>query len=105
MLVSSDVFHAVSDPTRRAILDRLRSGQAPVAEIAAGFRISRPAVSKHLGVLRRARLVTEHKEGRQRFYALAPAPLKDVDRWIERYRSFWQGNLLGLKRYLEGGSS
>ena len=105
MLVSSDVFHAISDPTRRSILDRLRSGQAPVAEIAAGFRISRPAVSKHLGVLRRARLVTEHKEGRQHFYALAPAPLKDVDRWIERYRSFWQGNLLGLKRYLEGGSS
>ena len=64
----ADVYHAVADPTRRAILDRLRRGGAPVTELAAGFRMSRPAVSKHLGVLRRARLVRERREGRQRIW-------------------------------------
>jgi DNA-binding transcriptional ArsR family regulator len=99
---ASDVFHAVSDPTRRAILDGLRSGSAPVSEIAARFRVSRPAISKHLSVLRRAQLVREHRSGRLRIYALAPDRLEDVAHWIESYRVFWQGNLLGLKRHLEG---
>lgn len=100
---SSTVFHAVADPTRRAILDRLRAGGKPVAELAAGFRMSRPAVSKHLGVLRRARLVREQREGRQRVYRLSPEPLGDVAQWIESYRRFWQVNLESLKRHLEQG--
>lgn len=104
-LSGADVFHAVADPTRRAILDRLRSGGAPVTEIAAGFRMSRPAVSKHLRVLRQARLVRGRKEGRHRVYRLEPERLRDVAQWIERYRVFWQGNLLGLKRHLEGGTT
>jgi DNA-binding transcriptional ArsR family regulator len=99
----STVFHAVADPTRRAILDRLRAGGLPVAELASGFRMSRPAVSKHLGVLRRARLVRERREGRQRVYQLAPAPLSDVAEWVESYRRFWQANLESLKRHLEQG--
>ena len=97
----ADVFAAVADPTRRAILDRLRRGSAPAMEIAAGFRISRPAVSKHLRVLREARLVTERREGRNRVYQLVPGPLQDIDAWIESYRSLWARNLANLKRHLE----
>lgn len=74
-----------------------------MAELASGFRMSRPAVSKHLGVLRRARLVRERREGRQRVYQLAPAPLSDVAEWVESYRRFWQANLESLKRHLEQG--
>jgi DNA-binding transcriptional ArsR family regulator len=99
---SIDVFHAVADPTRRAILDRLQGGGVAVAELAAGFAMSRPAVSKHLRVLRDARLVREDKEGRQRVYRLTPGPLRDVSAWIESYRSFWPANLISLKRHLEG---
>ncbi len=96
-------FHAVADPTRRAILDRLRAGSLPAGELAAGFRMSRPAVSKHLAVLRRARLVRERRQGRQRVYQLSPAPLSDVAAWVESYRRFWQANLHSLKRHLEEG--
>lgn len=100
---SADVFHAIADPTRRAILDRLRGGGVAVGELAAGFDMTRPAVSKHLRVLRDARLVREQREGRQRVYQLAPGPLRDVSRWVESYRSFWPANLMSLKRHLEGG--
>ena len=100
---SVDVFHAVADPTRRAILDRLRGGGVAVAELAAGFDMTRPAVSKHLRVLRDACLVREEKDGRQRVYRLTPAPLRDVSQWVESYRSFWPANLTSLKRHLEGG--
>jgi DNA-binding transcriptional ArsR family regulator len=65
--------------------------------------MTRPAVSKHLRVLREARLVREERNGRQRVYELTPAPLRDVSRWIESYRDFWPANLLSLKRDLEGG--
>ncbi len=98
---SIDVFHAVADPTRRAILDRLRERSAPATDLARGFRMSRPAVSKHLRVLRQADLVRERKEGRQRIYQLNPAPLRDVARWVEQYRDFWQANLTNLKTFLE----
>lgn len=97
----TDAFAAVADPTRRAILDRLRRGSAPAMEIADGFRISRPAVSKHLRVLRDARLVTERREGRNRVYQLAPDPLRDIDAWIDSYRVLWSHNLANLKRHLE----
>jgi DNA-binding transcriptional ArsR family regulator len=91
----------VADPTRRALLDRLRAGTAPVAELAEGFRMSRPAVSKHLAVLRRAGLVHGRRQGRQRLYQLQPAPLRQVAAWAEGYRAFWQSNLDSLKRHLE----
>jgi len=100
---SSDVYHAVADPTRRAILDRLRDGGVAVGDLAAGFDMTRPAVSKHLRVLREARLVREEREGRQRVYRLTPGPLLDVSQWIESYRTFWSANLMSLKRHLEGG--
>src|SRR5882724_3360253 len=93
----SDVFRAIADPTRRAILDRLRAGPAPVHELAAEFAQSRPAISKHLRVLRDARLVTEQRSGRERLYQLRPAPLQRVVGWVEGYRSFWQQSLTDLK--------
>lgn len=70
-------------------------------ELADGFRISRPAVSKHLRVLRNARLVSERREGRNRVYQLTAAPLHDIDAWIESYRVLWTHNLTNLKRHLE----
>jgi DNA-binding transcriptional ArsR family regulator len=97
----ADVFRAIADPTRRAILDRLRAGAANVNALASDFEQSRPAISKHLRVLRRARLVREQQLGRERFYSLDPVPLQQVAGWIEGYRSFWQQNLDGLKRFLE----
>lgn len=96
-----DVFLAVADPTRRAILDRLRRGSVPAMELADGFRISRPAISRHLRVLRRAKLVAERKEGRNRIYQLTPGPLVDIDAWIESYRRFWLHSLTNLKHHLE----
>jgi DNA-binding transcriptional ArsR family regulator len=101
----ADVYHAMADPTRRAIMDRLRRGGSPVSELAAGFRMSRPAVSKHLGVLRRARLVRERRDGRRRIYQITPAPLEAVAQWVESYRAFWHVNLLSLKRHVEGDQS
>jgi len=96
-----DVFRVIADPTRRAILDRLRAGAAPVNELAADFDLSRPAVSKHLRVLKQGRLVTEAKVGRQRLYSLRPGQLQKAASWLEGYRAFWQRNLTGLKRDLE----
>jgi DNA-binding transcriptional ArsR family regulator len=96
-----DVFRAISDPTRRAILDRLRAGPAPVNDLASDFEQTRPAISKHLRVLRESRLVTETKVGRERYYAIDPAPLQRVSGWLEGYRAMWQVNLTNLKRYLE----
>ena len=98
---SADVFRALADPTRRAILDALRVGKQPVGRIARGFPVSRPAISKHLRVLREADLVTEHKEGRQRICALNVKPLRRVDDWLNDYRQFWAGKLQRLKRYVE----
>jgi DNA-binding transcriptional ArsR family regulator len=97
----SDVFRAIADPTRRALLDRLRGGAAPVNVLAAEFSQSRPAISKHLRVLRHARLVSETRAGRERLYQLDPVPLQKVVAWIEGYRAFWQKNLTNLKRHLE----
>jgi len=99
--VSLDVFHAVADVTRRAILDKLRQGAKPVQDIARGFPVSRPAISKHLRVLHEANLVSERKEGRKRLYSLNPDPLRSVDDWLRGYREFWMTNLRNLKKHVE----
>jgi DNA-binding transcriptional ArsR family regulator len=98
---NTDVFRAIADPTRRAILDRLRGGRVAVNALAAEFEQSRPAISKHLRVLREARLVHETRVGRERLYELDPAPLQRVSGWIEGYRAFWVTSLGNLKRRLE----
>ncbi len=94
-------FSALADPTRRAVLDLLRAGTRPAGEIARAFPVSRPAISKHLRILRRAHLVEERREGRHRMYQLNPEPLKAVDSWIEQYRSFWSASLTNLKEFVE----
>ena len=94
-------FHALADPTRRAVLDLLRRGSQPAGQIAREFPVSRPAISKHLRLLRRAHLVEERREGRHRLYQLNPEPLKAVDSWLEHYRVFWQANLNSLKAFVE----
>ena len=99
---SNDVYRAIADPTRRAILDRLRAGPANAGALAADFRSSRPAVSKHLRVLREARLVVDTRVGRERVYTIDPVPLQSVAGWLEGYRAFWQSSLTRLKRNLEG---
>jgi len=99
---SSDAtFQAVADPTRRAVLDLLRRGSQPAGAIAQAFPVSRPAISKHLRLLRRARLVREHREGRHRVYDLNPEPLRALDSWLEQYRSFWKLSLGNLKTFVE----
>ena len=98
---AADVYRAIADPTRRAILDRLRAGPAPVNALAADFTQSRPAISKHLRVLREARLVSERRSGRELVYVLEPMALQRVAGWLDGYRSFWQRSLENLKSYLE----
>ncbi len=94
-------FQALADPTRRAVLDLLRRGSQPAGEIAQAFPVSRPAISKHLRLLRRAHLVREHREGRHRVYRLNPEPLRAVDSWLDQYRNFWKMNLANLKNFVE----
>lgn len=98
---SEAAFQALADPTRRAVLDLLRKGSHPAGRIASAFPVSRPAISKHLRLLRRAHLVREHREGRNRVYELNPEPLRAVDSWIEQYRVFWTASLNNLKAFVE----
>jgi len=83
------------------MLDLLRKGSLPAGAIARSFPISRPAVSKHLRLLRQARLVQQWRRGRHRFYHLNPKPLKAVDRWLQQYRAFWNAKLVHLKAFVE----
>jgi DNA-binding transcriptional ArsR family regulator len=98
---SETTFQALADPTRRAVLDLLRRSSQPAGDIASAFPVSRPAISKHLRMLRRAHLVREHRKGRHRVYQLNPEPLRAVDSWLEQYRSFWKMNLSNLKTFVE----
>jgi DNA-binding transcriptional ArsR family regulator len=99
--ITEAAFQALADPTRRAVLDLLRRGSQPAGQIASAFPVSRPAISKHLRLLRRAHLVREHREGRHRVYQLNPEPLRAVDSWIEQYRVFWSTSLTNLKAFVE----
>jgi DNA-binding transcriptional ArsR family regulator len=94
-------FAALSHSTRRAILARLAEGETTVGELARPFRMSRPAISKHLRVLERAGLVQRQREGRVSRCELDAEPMRDAAQWIERYREFWGDRLDSLARYLE----
>jgi DNA-binding transcriptional ArsR family regulator len=94
-------FHALADPTRLAVLELLRHQPQSAGQIASAFSISRPAISKHLRQLHKARLVLPTRRGRHRFFALNTEPLQAVDAWLERYRMFWAGNLNSLKIFVE----
>ncbi len=97
----SATFAALSDPTRRAILARLASGETTVTELAEPFDMSLPAVTKHLKVLENAGLITRGREAQWRPCRLNPAPLKDVARWVEEYRRLWERRLDNLEAYLQ----
>lgn len=98
-------FAALADPTRRAILARLASGEASVMELAAPHQMSVPGVVKHLGVLTEAGLVTTEKTGRVRRCALAPAPLRSAAEWIGFYQQFWEQQFDHLEQYLHNLTS
>ena len=94
-------FAALADPTRRAILARLASGEASVTELAEPFAMSQPAISKHLRVLERAGLISRGRDAQRRPRRLSPAPLAEANEWLERYRQSWEGNFQRLDALLE----
>jgi DNA-binding transcriptional ArsR family regulator len=96
----SHTFAALADPTRRAILARLASGEASVTELARPFEMSLPAISKHLKVLERAGLIASGRDAQWRPRTLQPAPLKDAAAWLEQYRRFWEQSLDRLQEFL-----
>lgn len=95
------ILHALAHQTRRALLARLASGPAMVRELAEPFAATRVAISKHLRVLERARLVTRTVDGRVHRCTLAPEPLKELEGWLAEYRLFWNEKLQSLARYVE----
>lgn len=99
-----DVFAALADPTRRAIVERLTVGEATVTELAQPFAMSLPAVSKHLGVLERAGLVGRRRDGRARRCRLQPQALRAADEWLETYRVFWSTRLDALSLHFDRSS-
>src|SRR5580704_776859 len=96
----SETFGALADPTRRAILARLASGEASVTEVAEPFAMSMPAISKHLKVLERAGLIARGREAQWRPCRLQAGPLQDVAGWVEHYRRFWEESFDRLDVYL-----
>jgi DNA-binding transcriptional ArsR family regulator len=94
-------FAALADPTRRAILARLASGEASVMELAEPFAMTQPAISKHLKVLERARLITVGQDAQRRPRRLEAKPLAEVSAWLERYRASWEANFERLDGVLE----
>jgi len=95
------VFRAVADKTRRDILRLLRTGEQSVGEIAANFDQSRPAISKHLRVLRSAGLIVTHERGAARICELNAGPLRAIETWLRDYKAFWSDSMRNLKRYVE----
>lgn len=96
------VFRAIADPTRRQILNLLRGGHRSVGEIAGNFRTSRPAISKHLRLLRSAGLIAIHRRGTSHICRLNAKPLRAVNVWLRDYETFWGATMRNLKTYLEG---
>ena len=96
----SATFAALADPTRRAILSRLASGEISVTQLAEPFEMSMPAISKHLKVLERAGLIARGREAQRRPCRLEAAPLKDISEWVDHYRQFWEQSFDRLDDYL-----
>jgi DNA-binding transcriptional ArsR family regulator len=96
-----DAYAALAEPHRRQILDLLRAGEQPAGDLVKRVELSQPGVSKHLKLLREARLVVVRADGKRRLYTLRPEPLAEVDHWLEPYRVFWSRRLDTLERYLE----
>jgi DNA-binding transcriptional ArsR family regulator len=95
------IFQALADPTRRAVLERLSSGPAPVSDLAQRFNMALPSFTQHLGVLERCGLVRSRKKGRVRTYQLGPRSLKTAERWMMAQRAIWEPRLDQLDNYLK----
>ena len=96
-----DVFQAIADPTRRAVLQLLTKEELPISKITAHFPMSRTAIAKHLHILSEAKLVTGRKEGREKLYRLEPEPLEELQHWLSYYQQFWNNKLSKLKHVVE----
>lgn len=97
----SSTFAALADPTRRAILARLTTGEKTVSDLAEPFDMTMPAITKHLKVLEKAKLIERSREAQYRPCRLHPEPLKDIDEWMEQYRVFFEGSFNRLDNYLK----
>jgi len=97
----SNTFHALADPTRRAILASLTTGEKTVSDLAKPFDMTMPAITKHLKVLEKAKLIERSKQAQYRPCHLNPAPLQDIDVWMEQYRKFWEASFDRLDDYLK----
>ena len=101
---SDRVFKALADPSRRRILSLLSKGELPLYRIEAHFPVSRPALIKHIRILRSCHLVRVRREGRQMLHRLHTAPLKSVEQWMATFGAFWDDRLIQLKRQVESNS-
>ena len=97
----ASAFEVLAEGRRREILDLLRAGERPVGELVDALELSQPAVSKHLRVLREAGLVEVRQDAQRRWYRLRPAPLAEIDAWLEPYRDLWRGRLDALEAHLD----
>lgn len=97
---ATDVFHAIADPTRRAMLERLKAGELSAGDLANGFELTQPALSKHLRVLRDCGLVSVREEGRYRYYGLVGSAIREVVDWAAHFETFWPKKLEGLGAHL-----
>lgn len=97
-----DVFQAIADPTRREIIYLLTDKNLTLNKVAENFKVSRPAISKHIKILNECGLVTIEQQGRERYCRVNPRPLKEVYNWLEHFNKFWDKKLNSLKNYLEG---
>jgi DNA-binding transcriptional ArsR family regulator len=98
-----EALAALADPVRRELVDLLAHGERAAGDLARRFPLSRPAISRHLRVLREAGLVTSRTEGRRRLYALEPRPLREIDEWLEPYRDLWAQRLDALDTEIARG--
>jgi len=96
----TDIFKVLSDPTRRAVLERLASAEMTATELREGFAISQPAMSQHLAVLRGAGLISERREGRYAHYRVKPDGMAPLHEWLAKYRAFWPSRIDNLKDLL-----
>ncbi len=101
-MIEVEVFRALSDPTRRAVFERLSGAEMSVSDLKAGFEISQPAVSQHLAALKQAGLVSERREGRFIYYRSEPKGLAPLIDWAQRYGAFWPARIEKLKDVLKG---
>ena len=99
--MAQDVFSALANPVRRQILDSLREGPRAVNDLASQFDLGRPAISEHLQVLRRVKLVREEPRGQQRYYHLEALPLAEVDQWLHPFERYWRDRMRALRKVLD----